>query len=66
VEPAASDRVLYQTKVSSFVKNTLDVTAQVTLSADRRSARLSLTPVVNAPTTAAAAPVVTNPLIPGN
>ncbi len=52
--------------MTSFVKNALDVTAQVTLSADRRTARLSLTPVVNTATTAQAAPVVTNPLIPGN
>ncbi len=66
LEPRPNDKVLYQTKVTSFVKNALDVTAQVTLSADRRTARLSLTPVVNTATTAQAAPVVTNPLIPGN
>ena len=65
-EPPSSNRVLYQTKVSSFVKNAMDVTAQVTLSADRRTARLSLTPVVTPAATASAAPVVTNPLIPGN
>jgi len=40
-----NDRILYQTKVSSFVSNSLDVTAQAVMSADRRSMRLSLSPV---------------------
>jgi hypothetical protein len=55
---------LYQTKVAAFVANSVDVTAQAVLSADRRSMRVSLTPVFNTASTAAA-PVVTNPLIPG-
>jgi len=40
-----NDRTLFQNKVSSFVANTLEVTAQATLSADRRSVRVSMQPV---------------------
>src|SRR5205807_2453053 len=43
----ANDQTLYQSKVSSFVQNSLEVTAQTVLSADRRSVRVSLTPVYN-------------------
>jgi hypothetical protein len=51
--------------VASFVKNSVDVTAQAVLSADRRYVRLSLTPVFNAATNVKAAPVVANPTLPG-
>src|SRR5262249_50447311 len=37
-----SDRTFYQTKVAPFVANSVDVTAQATISADRRFVRLSL------------------------
>jgi tetratricopeptide (TPR) repeat protein len=36
------DRTLYQTKVASFVQNSVDVTAQAVITADRRHVRLSL------------------------
>jgi len=58
-----NDRTLYQNKVASFVANSMDVTAQAVLSADRRSVRLSVKPVFN---TAADAPVkVTSGAFPG-
>ena len=65
--PSKDDRVLYQTRVASFMKDSLDVTAQAVLSADRRSLRLSVQPVytptpANRPITT---PVVNNPIIPG-
>jgi hypothetical protein len=44
--------------------NTLDVTAQAVLSADRRSLKVSLTPVFNT-VPSSAQPTVNNPLIPG-
>ena len=43
--PSDKDKVLYQTKVSSFISNSLDVTAQAVMSADRRSIRLQMSPV---------------------
>jgi hypothetical protein len=58
------DRMLYQAKVSSFVKNSLEVTAQAVVTADQRSVRLSLAPVYN--TAQASGPVrVVNPVFPG-
>lgn len=39
-----AEQVLYQTRVQSFMKNTLEMTAQVSLSADRRNMRVSVTP----------------------
>jgi hypothetical protein len=60
-----NDRTLYQTRVKPFVQNALDVTASAVLSADRRSLRLSMTPVFNTVKAAPNAPVVVNPTIPG-
>jgi tetratricopeptide (TPR) repeat protein len=60
-----NDRTLYQTRVKPFVQHALDVTASAVLSADRRSLRLSLTPVFNTVTATRNAPVVVNPTIPG-
>ncbi|PHX63852.1 MAG: hypothetical protein CK551_03905, partial [Planctomycetaceae bacterium] len=40
-----NDKILYQTRVQSFMKNAMDVTTQVVLSSDRRSMRVSVTPV---------------------
>jgi hypothetical protein len=58
------DRTLYQNKVQSFVANSVDVTAQAVLSADRRSVRVSLTPVFN--TASSSKPVqVVSPIFPG-
>jgi hypothetical protein len=58
------DQTLYQNRVRSFVANSVDVTAQAVLSADRRSVRVSLTPVVN--TALADKPVqVVSPVFPG-
>ncbi len=59
-------RVLYQTKVSSFVKDSMDLTAQAVLAADRRSMRITVSPVYT-PTSnqAPTAPAINNPLLPG-
>ncbi len=57
--------MLYQTRVKPFVQNSLDVTAQAVLSADRRYVRLSMTPVFNTVTGVQNIPVVVNPTIPG-
>src|SRR6185437_11000621 len=64
-EPSKNDRMLYQTRVKPFVQNSLNVTAQAVLSADRRYVRLSMTPVFNTVTGVRNAPVVVNPTIPG-
>jgi hypothetical protein len=58
------DRMLYQNRVRSFVANSVDVTAQAVLSADRRSVRLSLTAVGDATKTTKPAQVV-SPVFPG-
>jgi len=63
--PNANDRTLYQTRVASFVKNSVDVTAEAVMSADRRYVRVSMTPVFNMATGPEAFPVVANPIIPG-
>jgi tetratricopeptide (TPR) repeat protein len=60
-----NDRTLYQTRVKPFVQHAMDVTASAVLSADRRSIRLSMTPVFNTVTATRNAPVVVNPTIPG-
>jgi tetratricopeptide (TPR) repeat protein len=60
-----NDRTLYQTRVKPFVQNALEVTASAVLSSDRRSVRLSMTPVFNTVHAAQNAPVVVNPTIPG-
>ena len=62
-EPSTDDRVLTQQKVSSFVKNSVEMTAQAVLSADRRTVRVSVTPVFS--TLGNQAPVINNPAIPG-
>jgi tetratricopeptide (TPR) repeat protein len=64
-EVSPNDRTLYQTRVKPFVQNSLDVTAQAVLSADRRYVRLSMTPVFNGVTGVRTTPVVVNPTIPG-
>jgi len=64
-EPSPNDRTLYQTRVKPFVQNSLDVTAQAVLSADRRYVRLSMTPVFSGVTGFQNAPVMVNPTIPG-
>jgi hypothetical protein len=59
----AKDRTLYHAKVASFVKNSVDVTAQAVLAADRRHIRLSLNPAFN---TAGVGPArIVNPVFPG-
>ncbi|MGH7174679.1 MAG: hypothetical protein ACRELG_30810, partial [Gemmataceae bacterium] len=60
-----NDRTLYQTRVKPFVQNALDVTAKAVISADRRSVRLSMTPIFNTVRGAQNLPVVVNPTIPG-
>jgi tetratricopeptide (TPR) repeat protein len=64
-DPAADDRMVYQAKVAPFVANSIDVTAQAVISADRRTVRLSMTPVFNTVTGVQLTPVVSNPIIPG-
>jgi tetratricopeptide (TPR) repeat protein len=64
-EPSTNARLLYQTRVKPFVQNSLNVTAQAVLSADRRYVRLSMTPVFNSTTGVRNTPVVVNPTIPG-
>jgi hypothetical protein len=64
--PVANDRTLYQTRVASFVKNSMDVTARAVLSADRRYLQVSLSPVFNTAAGPGPAPAVVNPTIPGS
>lgn len=59
------DQVIYQTRVQSFMKNALDMTAQVSLAADRRSVRVSLNPVYN-PNSRQGPVVVSSSVIPGD
>jgi len=68
LEPNKDDRVLYQTRMSSIVKDSLDLTAQAIVSADRRSVRVTVQPVFNTAATdrPITAPVVTNPVLPGS
>jgi tetratricopeptide (TPR) repeat protein len=54
----------YQSKLSSFIANSLEVTTQATMAADRRSMRVSMTPVFNTATDAK--PVVSYTGIPGS
>ena len=66
VNPKAheKDQTLYQNRVQSFVANSVEMTAQAVLSADRRSVRVSVTPVFN--TATATKPVqVVSPIFPG-
>jgi hypothetical protein len=65
-EPLAgkNDRLLFQNKVEQVMGHGVDVTAQAVLSADRRSIRLSMTPVFEA-AARGTQPTVTSPLIPG-
>jgi hypothetical protein len=62
-----NDRQLYQARVAGFVNSVMDVTAQATISADRRYVRLSVTPVFYGLTgvQSTALPVTRNPVIPG-
>jgi hypothetical protein len=62
----ANDRTLYQTRVSPFVKNSVDVTARAVISADRRYLRVSLSPVFNTAAGPQKVPAVVNPTIPGS
>ena len=63
-KPSENDRTLYQNRVRSFVANSVDVTAQAVLSADRRSIRVSLTPVSSTATSSKPVQVV-SPVFPG-
>jgi len=65
-ESQKDDRVLYQTKVASFVKDSMDLTAQAVLAADRRSVRVTVAPVfAPANSQAPTAPAISNPILPG-
>jgi hypothetical protein len=65
-EDRTRDVTVTQNTLSSFVKNSMDVTVQTVLSADRRSVRVSMTPVFNTVGKGNAPPVVTTPIIPGD
>jgi hypothetical protein len=54
-----------QNKVNTFVSNGADLSAQAVISSDRRSMRVSLSPVFNTVTRNLETPVVSNPFIPG-
>ena len=61
-----NDKILYQTRVQSFMKNAMDVTTQVVLSSDRRSMRVSVTPVFESTANIKpGATVVNSSVIPG-
>ena len=62
-DPKPSDRVLYQNRVAPFMQNSVDVTSQAALSADRRYVRVSLGAVFT--NVSAARPAVNNPAVPG-
>ncbi len=66
VPPSKDDRTMYQARVKPFVQNSISVTAQAVISADRRYVRLSVSPVFNTLTgfQPIAGPVI-NPTIPG-
>ncbi|MFO0844433.1 MAG: vWA domain-containing protein [Gemmataceae bacterium] len=57
------DRTVYQNRVQPFVADSMELTAQAVLSADRRSVRVSVAPVVNTLTDGPAR--VVSPVIPG-
>jgi hypothetical protein len=59
------DTVTYQTRVEPFVSNTVDLTAQAVISADRRYVRLSLAPMFNVVSGVQSIPVIRTPLLPG-
>ena len=61
----SKDMVTYQTRVNPFVANSVDLTAQAVISADRRYVRLSLSPMFNVVSGVQPVPVVRSPLIPG-
>jgi hypothetical protein len=58
------EQVAQQTRVLPFMANGADMTAQATVSPDRRYVRLSLAPVFQT-ARGQAVPVVVNPMIPG-
>jgi hypothetical protein len=61
-----NDKILYQTRVQSFMKNAMDMTTQVVLSSDRRSMRVSVTPVFESTANIKpGATVVNSSVIPG-
>jgi len=59
------EQMAYQTRVQPFVSNSLSLTAQATISADRRYVRLSVAPMFNTVTGTNQQPGVLLPLIPG-
>jgi hypothetical protein len=57
--------VAYQTRVSPFVNNTAEFTAQAAISGDRRYVRLSINAFFNGVTGTQLIPVLNNPNVPG-
>jgi hypothetical protein len=59
-----AERVAFQNRVAPYVSNTVDVTAQASITPDRRFVRLSLTPAFNTVNKINGVPTVVNPLLP--
>ena len=64
LEPGSPNQVAYQTRVSSAIPNSADLTAQLTVDPDRGSV-LRLSPVFQTVNRAQGMPALANPLIPG-
>lgn len=60
-----ADQVTYQSKVTPSVASGADLAAQATVSSDRKSVRLSLSPVYQTMNRPPSGPLVTSPLLPG-
>jgi len=65
MDGARGEQMAYQTQVKPFVSNSLSLTAQATISADRRYVRLSVAPMFTTVTGTNQQPSVVLPLIPG-
>jgi tetratricopeptide (TPR) repeat protein len=60
------EQMAYQTRVQPFVSGSVNLTAQATISSDRRYVRLSVAPMFTGVTGTQQQPNVVLPLIPGN
>jgi hypothetical protein len=64
-KPSDQDKTLIQQRVASFVRNSVEVTAQAQLTSDRRGVRLTFQPAFNTVGVDNGQPAVNNPVIPG-
>jgi hypothetical protein len=65
MDGARGEQLAYQTRVQPFVSGSVNLTAQATISADRRYVRLSVAPMFTTVTGTQQQPNVLLPLIPG-